>query len=160
MLSVIYRFSFLYIQSLLNDCLHIEDLHLLFCAHFMNIFSFCRVLNLDIVVVSPLCPSVPSVFNIFGCQIYVICNNKSFHAFIFKMCTSYFVHIHEYFLILWGVELRHFSSQKCLCGLVCVIRNSICFTTFIFQLCTFHNDCLHIEDVLQFCAHSIFFFHF
>ena len=30
------------IQTLYNDFSHIEDVHLLFCAHFMNIFSFLR----------------------------------------------------------------------------------------------------------------------
>ena len=32
------KFSFNFIQTLLNGCPHIEDVHLLFCAHFMNIF--------------------------------------------------------------------------------------------------------------------------
>ena len=34
------QFSFLYVQTLPNDCSHIEDVHLLFCAHLINIFSF------------------------------------------------------------------------------------------------------------------------
>ena len=49
-------------------------------------------------------PSVcPSVRNTLGCQVCVICNSKSFHSFLFKlcpmivhilkMCTSYFVHV-------------------------------------------------------------------
>ena len=29
--------SFLYIQTLHNDCSYIEDVHLLFCAHLINI---------------------------------------------------------------------------------------------------------------------------
>ena len=33
------RFSFLYIQTKNIDCSHIEDVHLLFCAHLINIFS-------------------------------------------------------------------------------------------------------------------------
>ena len=40
------QFSFLYIQTLSNDCSYIEDVHLLFCSHLINIFSFLRVLNL------------------------------------------------------------------------------------------------------------------
>ena len=40
------QFSFLYIQTLSNDCSYIEDVHLLFFAHLINIFSFLRVLNL------------------------------------------------------------------------------------------------------------------
>ena len=42
------KFSFHSIQTLLNDCPHIEDVHLLFCAHFMNIFFNWRMLNFDI----------------------------------------------------------------------------------------------------------------
>ena len=34
------KFSFLIIQTLHNDCSHIEDVHPIFCAHFMNIFSY------------------------------------------------------------------------------------------------------------------------
>ena len=34
------QFSFLYIQILPNDCSYIEDVHLLFCAHLISIFSF------------------------------------------------------------------------------------------------------------------------
>ena len=34
------QYSLLYIQTLHNDCSHIEDVHLPFCAHLLNIFSF------------------------------------------------------------------------------------------------------------------------
>ena len=34
------QFSFFYIQTLPNDCSYIEDVHLPFCAHLINIFSF------------------------------------------------------------------------------------------------------------------------
>ena len=34
------QFSFLYVQTLPNDCSYIEDVHLLLCAHLINIFSF------------------------------------------------------------------------------------------------------------------------
>ena len=34
------QFSFLYIQTLPNDWSYIEDVHLLFCAHLINIFLF------------------------------------------------------------------------------------------------------------------------
>ena len=44
--SVTKMLSFLFIQALHNDCSHIEDMHLLFCAHFMNIFSFLRGVEL------------------------------------------------------------------------------------------------------------------
>ena len=39
-------FLFLFIKTLHNDCSHIEDVHLLFSAHFMNIFSFLRAVEL------------------------------------------------------------------------------------------------------------------
>ena len=42
----LHQFSFLYIQTLSNDCSYIEDVHLLFCAPLINIFSFLWVLNL------------------------------------------------------------------------------------------------------------------
>ena len=35
-----------FIQTLHNDGSHIEDVHLLFCAHFMNIFSIFRGVEL------------------------------------------------------------------------------------------------------------------
>ena len=35
-----------FIQALHNDCSHIEDVHLLFCAHIMNIFSSFRGVEL------------------------------------------------------------------------------------------------------------------
>ena len=40
------QYSFLYIQTLHNDCSHIEDVHLLFCAHLINIFSFLTSVEL------------------------------------------------------------------------------------------------------------------
>ena len=42
------QYSILYIQTLHNDCSHVEDVHLLFCACFIILFTFWRVLNLDI----------------------------------------------------------------------------------------------------------------
>ena len=35
-----------FIQTLHNGCPHIEDAHLLFYAHFMNVFSFWRDVKL------------------------------------------------------------------------------------------------------------------
>ena len=48
------RFSFLYIQALYNDCSHIEDMHLLFCTHFMNISFIFRGVERDIFSVQML----------------------------------------------------------------------------------------------------------
>ena len=69
------QFSFLYIQSLHNDCSHIEDVHLLFCAH---LIIFCYIswsVNLDIIMSTPP----------FGCIHCVICSSNRFHSFIFKL---------------------------------------------------------------------------
>ena len=83
------QFSFINIKTLLNDCSHIEDVHLLFRAH---LIIFLGSLNLDIIMYTlPL-----------GCLIHlVICNSNSLHPFLFKpcilisdilkMCTFYFV---------------------------------------------------------------------
>ena len=57
---------------------------------------------------------------LYGYQVCVICNSKSFHSFLFqlclfhmlKMCTFYFVHI-SFFSFLRGVELRDFFYPKC-----------------------------------------------
>ena len=97
----------------MHDCLHIEDVHLLFCAHFTTFFSFWGVLNLD---------SFSSKM-LRGGLVCAICNSKSFHSFLFKlcimivhilkMCTFYFVYILRlFFSFLRGVELRYFSVQN------------------------------------------------
>ena len=49
-------------------------MHLLLCAHFINIFLFLGLLNLDIL----------SIRNAKGCLVCVICDSSSFHSFIFK----------------------------------------------------------------------------
>ena len=69
------QYSILYIQTLHNDCSHIEDVHLLFCAHFI-IFT-CLALAKAGLVVGPLGPSVrsfvrPSVRNTF--RVPSLCN--------------------------------------------------------------------------------------
>ena len=35
--------------TLRNGCLHVEDTQVLFCAHLNNVFSFLRMLDLDII---------------------------------------------------------------------------------------------------------------
>ena len=42
------QFSFPNIQTLNNDCSYIEDVHLLFCTHFIILFFILGILNLDI----------------------------------------------------------------------------------------------------------------
>ena len=56
-----------------------------------------------LLVVVPLCPFVCLFATLLGCLVCVICNSKSFHSLLFKlcitivhilkMCTSYFVHV-------------------------------------------------------------------
>ena len=46
LVCVMIHFSFFYIQTLYNDFSHIEVVHLLFCAHFINVFLFLGVLNI------------------------------------------------------------------------------------------------------------------
>ena len=41
------KFFFLFIQNLHNYRSHIEDVHILFCAHFMNIYLFLRGIELS-----------------------------------------------------------------------------------------------------------------
>ena len=110
-----------------NDCSHIEDVHLLFYAHFMNIFHFFSlgggggVLNLDIF----------SLGMLRWFLVCVICNSKSFYFLIFKlcimivhtlnMCLSFLCKFDKHFLIFRAVELRHFPSEMLRGCLVCVI---------------------------------------
>ena len=84
------QYSILNIQTLHNDCSHIENVHLLFCAGFIIFFTVLTGVEL------------PSVM-LRRCLVFVICNSNSIHYFIFnlcimivhtlKMCTSYFVDI-------------------------------------------------------------------
>ena len=88
-------FLFLYIQTLPNGCSYIEDMHLPFCAHLINIFSILFT-GVELRHFSP-----SEIRR--GCVVCVICDSNSFHSFIFKlcimvvhtlkMCTYHFVHI-------------------------------------------------------------------
>ena len=112
--------------------------------------------------------SCQSVRNTLGCQVCVICNSKSFHSFysklclmivyILKICTSYFVHVSYFFLVLTGVELRHFFHPQCLGArcLVCVICNSNSIHSFIFKLCTMIIHTLKMRT--SYFVHVSYFF--
>ena len=86
------KYSLLYIQTLQDDCSHIEDVHLPFCAHLMNIFLFLTGVELRHFFPFEM---------LSGCLVCVICNSNSVHYLIFKlcvmivhtlmMCTSHFV---------------------------------------------------------------------
>ena len=94
-----------------------------------RLFSHFRVLNLDI---------FPSKM-LTVCLVCVICNSKSFHSLIFKlcivivpvlkMCTSIFCTYHDFFSFLRGVELRNSSHPKCLEDVWFVL--SVSLTVFI-----------------------------
>ena len=49
------QYSFLFIQTLHNICSHIEDVHLLFCAHFINLFFFFMDVELKTYFFLPKC---------------------------------------------------------------------------------------------------------
>ena len=92
----------------------IEDVHLLFCAHLINIFTFFTGVELRHFFPSEMCR---------GCLVCVICNSNSFHSFIFnlcimivhtlKMCTFYFVYISCFFFPVFGVLNFDIFSVKC-----------------------------------------------
>ena len=83
--------SLLYIQTLRNDCSHIDNVHQSFCAHLINIFLFLGLLNLDIFFPSEM---------LRGCLVCVICNSSSFHSFIFKLCIMIVHTLNMYTLYL------------------------------------------------------------
>ena len=90
------------------------------CTFHEYFFSFMGVLNLDIF----------SSEMLRWFLVCVICNSKSFHSLIFKlcimivhtlnMCLSFLCKFDKHFLIFRAVELRHFSHPKCLGGVLFV----------------------------------------
>ena len=82
----------IWVMRFQSPLVYIEDVHLLFCAHLIYIFSFFTGVELR--------HFFPSEMRT-GCLVCVICNSNSFHSFIFKlcimivrtlkMCTSFFV---------------------------------------------------------------------
>ena len=149
-----------FIQTLPNYWSHIEDMHLLFCACFINFFSFLRGVELRHFFPSEM---------LRGCLVCVICNSNSIHSFIFKlctmivhtlkMCTFYFVHFSlNFFSFLTGVKLKTFFPFAMLRGcLACVICNSNSIHSFIFKLhtmivhtlkmCTFYT--VHVSYIFS-----------
>ena len=68
------QFSFLFIKILHNNCSHIKDVHLLFCAH--EYFLILRGVEFRNFLSSKMLRGV----------VFVICNSKRCHSFIFKLC--------------------------------------------------------------------------
>ena len=91
----------------------LKDAHLLFYAHFMNTFSFWGVLNLDI-------------FMLRWFLFCVICNSKSFHSLIFKLCRLivltlniclFFVQIFKAVILIHSFHLKCLGEESGLCNL-------------------------------------------
>ena len=84
-------------------------MHLLFCARFILFLIFDGCWTWKIFPTEMLR----------GCLVCVICNSNSIYSFIFKLCimivptlkvcTSFLCNCFTFFIILMGVELRHFS---------------------------------------------------
>ena len=99
------KFAFLFIQTCIMITRILRDVHLLFCEHFTTFFSFLRDVDLT-------CSVVLSKM-LTGCLVCVICNDKSCHSFLFKlcivivhilkMCTSYLCTFHIFFSFSEGV---------------------------------------------------------
>ena len=70
--------SFLYIQTLHNDCSHIEDVHLLFCIHL--IFFFFRIVELRHYYV---CTTFGAL------TLCKICNSNSFIPFYSNLANQF-----------------------------------------------------------------------
>ena len=137
--SVTPKLSFLFIKTLPNDCSHIEDVHLLFCARFIFFFfSFLRGVELRHFFPSEM---------LRGCLVCVICNSNSIHSFIFKLCIMIVhklkMYVHHlfcacfinFFTFLQVLNLDLFLSEMLRGCLVCVNCNSNSIHYFIFKLC-------------------------
>ena len=99
------QYSLLYIQALHDDCSHIEDVHLLFCAHLINIFLFLTGVELRHFFPSEM---------LRGCLVCVICNSSSYHSFIFKLyimivhsLNMYTLYLYTFDNIFLSVKLRN-----------------------------------------------------
>ena len=132
-----YSFSFLYFQTLHNDCSHIENVHLPFFAHLINIFLFLTGVELrhffhpKCVGVSGLCRPLFRQFSLFCIQ-----TSHNDCSYIEHVHLLFCAHLLNIFLFLAGVELRHFFSAEMRRGsLVRVICNSDSFHSVVFKLC-------------------------
>ena len=103
-------FLFLFVQTLPNDCSHIEDVHLLFCAHFIIFFSFLRGVELRHLAVRNIL-GVPSLYNLYFQKflflfIQTLPNNCSHIEDVHLLFCACFIF---FFSFLRGVELRHLT---------------------------------------------------
>ena len=106
------QYSILYIQIFHNDCSHIEDVHLLFCAHFIFCSNFLRVFNLDVFSFRDA-QGVPSLCKLY-LQQYSLLYIQTLHddcSHIEDVTLPFCAHLINIFLFLTGLELRHFSFR-------------------------------------------------
>ena len=90
MLSVTPKVFIPLYSNFVYDSSHIEDVHLLFCAHFINSFSFFGDVELKTFFLSKM-------FR--WCVVCVICNSNSFHSFLLKLCIMIVLYTFDkYFL--------------------------------------------------------------
>ena len=108
------QFSLFYIQTLHNDCSHIEDVHLLFIQISYGFCSHVEVLNLDIV----------SLKMLRRCLVCVICNSNSFHSLIFKLCIMNVqtLNMYIYYTVLCAhlIDVFYYLGVLDLAGVLCV----------------------------------------
>ena len=116
------QYSILYVQTLHNDCSHIEDVHLLFCAHLINIFLFLTGVELRHFFL-PRC--------LVGCLVCVICNSQQSSLLYIQTSRNdcshidnvhlpFCAHLINIFLFLGLLNLDIFSHPKCLRGVLFV----------------------------------------
>ena len=127
-------------------------MHLLFCAHFTNIFFF-RGLELRHFFLFKMLK---------WCLVCVICNSNSFQtlhndcSYIEHRHLLFCAHLINIFLFLGLLNVDMFPSKMLRGCLVCVICNSSSFHSFIFKLSVMIVRTLNMCTI--FCAHLITYF--
>ena len=125
-------YSFIF-KTFHNEFSHIEDMHLLFCAHLIIFYYILGLLNLNIIMSAP-----PLV-----CLHCVICNSNNYHFYLFKpcipnsdilnMCNSFYCAalIYIFRTFFWMLNLNiftptthRFTSATLMRCLLCIICNT------------------------------------
>ena len=100
---------FFFFQTLHNDTSHIEDVHLLFCAHLISIFLFLTDVELkhlsiqNCLLVSGSCNLLLQQFSFFCIQ--TLHNDCSHIEDVHLLFSTHFM---IFTFIFWGLELRLF----------------------------------------------------
>ena len=96
LVCAIQKFSFLFIQFLHNDCSHIEDVHLLFCAHFTTFYT-PQHFSVGVLCYTFRCLSVcPSVR---PCSPFPIDNLSIYSRNFFKFCIHIVIGDEWYWIV-------------------------------------------------------------